>query len=422
MKLDTLTLVVVLLLSTNSLVAQQDSLQFYFNKAREQYGNKNYNEFYKNIMKAHKLHPYHQGILYQSGLAAALVNKKEESIKMLRKAINIRTTYDLGAPDLESLKEESGFMALKTYREELSKKIIHSDTAFTLKDRTLHIETLTAGEENGVFYLGSIHQRKILKRDKDGQVHDFTASGQDGLAGVFGLKVDQKKKILWACSSPVPEMEGYDSTFKSALFKYDITTGKLVNKYLPNRPEKEFVFGDVALDKKGQAYVSDSKNNLILITDEVTKNLELFFTSSEFWNIQGMVFSPDQRFLFISDYIKGIFRLTMATKELVLLPVDFELSLKSTDGLLFRDNSLICIQNQVVPMRVVRVFLDKEMGRLTRLEVIDRGHPGFDEPTNGCMVGNQLYYVANSQWSGYNDGKIKSPDLLKDILVLKYKF
>jgi sugar lactone lactonase YvrE len=397
----------------------QDSLQFYFNQARINYKAKAYDDFYKNIKKANRIHPYHQGVLYQAGIASALVGKKEESIWFLKKAINVKANFDLETPDLAALSEETNFINLRKEQQNLLKPEIHSDTAFTLADRKLHVESIASGNKKNVFYLSSIHKRKILQVDDKGNVRDFAGSS-DGLAAVFGLKVDSKRNFLWVSSSPVAEMDPYDTTTKSAVYKYDLKTKKLLSKFYPNHSAKEFVLGDLILDASGVPYVSDSKNNIIFTVNDKTNKLEPFFSSSEFLNIQGIAMSSDGQYLFVADYIKGIYRLTTKTKELILLSTDFDISLKSTDGLIFHDNSLIAIQNQVVPMRALRVFLNDKSDKLVRYVVIDNNHPGFGEPTNGCIVNNHLFYVANSQWGAYDKGKIKV-ESLHDILILKYQ-
>ncbi|CAN0467095.1 unnamed protein product, partial [Phaeothamnion confervicola] len=131
-------------------------------------------------------------------------------------------------------------------------------------------------------------------------------------------------------------------------------------------------------------------------------------------------FSEDERYLFFADYIKGIFRLDTKTKELLLLENKSEASLKAIDGLLWYKNSLIAIQNATNPMKVSRYTLSPDLKSVTQLEIIDRAHPAFNEPTNGCIVNDELYYIANSQWSGYtDDNKPKPTDQLQDIIILK---
>ena len=401
---------------------QIPAYQPYLEKARDFFEKKDYPHFFESIKAAHQLHPYHQGILYQLGIAEALTNRSKESIDHLTKAIYINADYDLTIPELESLEESAEYDRLLELQAKLQTPIIKSDTTFIINDRELHIESITYNSKTKDFYLGSIHKRKIIKIGKNGQIADFTKSGESGMAAVFGLKVDSKRKLLWACSSPMPEMENYDSLATSAVFKFDLVSGKLIEKYSPSTDHKEFVFGDLALTSQGEVYVSDSRNNIIFKVNTKLKTLEPFFQSSEFWNLQGLAFSPDDHLLFIADYIKGPYQLNMQTKQLTQLSTELKESLKGIDGLAFYHNDLIAIQNGVNPLCVSRLYLGYKQERIINIQILDRKHPAFNEPTIGTIVGDQFYYVANSQWGSYNkDHTIKAKSELQDIIILRRK-
>ncbi len=401
---------------------QTPNYQSYLEKAKGYYSGKDYPNFYESLKQANQLHPYHQGILYQLGVAEALTNRPEEAINHLTKAVYINADYDLTIPELESLEERADYDRLLELQVKLQTPIVKSDTAFVIKDRELHIESITYNSKTKDFYLGSIHKRKIIKISKNGEVSDFTKAGEWGMAAVFGLKVDARRKFLWACSSPMPEMENYDSLTKSAVFKFDLVTGKLIEKYLPTVNQKEFVFGDLTLTSQGDVFVSDSRNNIIFKVNAKRKTLEPFFQSSEFWNLQGLAFSPDDHLLFIADYIKGPYQLNIQTKQLTKLSTDLKESLKGIDGLAFYNNDLIAIQNGVNPLRVSRLYLGYKQERIINIQILDRKHPAFNEPTIGTIVGDQFYYVANSQWGGYNkDHTLKPKSELQDIIILRRK-
>lgn len=410
---------VFLVIIFTTLPAQQKpSYQFYFAKAKESYQSKEYQQFYEMIVKASNLHPYHQTILYYRGIAAALCNKPDEAIRYLRDAILINASLSLTIDDLHSLTNSDDFKDLLKLQQEANSTIIQSDTAFILKDRLLHAESITSGEKRGVFYVTSIHKRKVIKIN--GQTEeDFITEGQDGLGAILGIKLDSKKRYLWVCSSPMAEMKNFDTLSQSLVIKYDLITRKPLQKFMI---DNESVVGDLLLNKKGEAFISDSKNNIIYKANERTRNLEVYFTSAEFWNIQGITFSPDERYLFIADYIKGIYRLETSTKTLTALKKNIHVSFKSVDGLLYYKNSLIAIQNGVTPMRVTQYFLNPSMDTIIDYIIIDRAHPAFNEPTNGCIVNDTLYYLANSQWSGYDDKHQPKPkDQMQDIIILKSK-
>jgi sugar lactone lactonase YvrE len=403
--------------------AQTNPLQYYYSQAHEAQQAGEYARFYEMISKAAEIHPYHPLIQYQRSIAAVLLEKNEEALDCLQQALLMNATFELELDEFKPLMPLLEFKKLKQLQQNSLQPILRSDTALVLTDRTLHPETITAGERDGVFYISSIHQRKVLRMDEKKNITEFTAEGQDGLTAVLGLKIDKKKNILWACSSPMPEMRNYDSTLQSAVFQYNLKTKKLIKKYNPEDTRKEYNFGDLILNKKGEVFISDSRNNIIFKVNTTSEKLETYFKHEEFWNIQGIAFSPDEKYLFISDYIKGLYRLTLATKELKQVITTEPVSLKSIDGLLWYEHSLIAIQNGIKPMRVTRYYLNGALDTIQQHEIIDRAHPAFNEPTNGCIVNNTLYYVANSQWSGYTeDHQLKPADQLQDIVILKCNF
>lgn len=406
------------IIAINVSLAQSGELQRLYAEAMEAREKGDIGKYYNDIMKAHEIHPYHQGILYQAGIAAVMNNKKSEALKFLKEAILIQSDFVIDIPELNSLKGTKEFEELKTIKSNASLVIINSDTAAIIKDRTLHIEGVAIASEN-IFYCGSIHKRKIVKIE-NGVVKDFTRSAQDGMCSVFGIKVDTKKKVLWASSSPMEEMENYNAMLPSAVFKYDLTSGKLLQKFLPENPSLQLVLGDLILGKKGEVYVSDSKSNLIFKVNETNGKLEQFFSSDDFWNVQGITLSDDNQYLFIADYIKGLFRLDLEKMELIQLTKKFDLTLKAIDGLSFYQNTLIAIQNYIKPMRVTQYSLNKEKDELTAYQIIDQNHPAFNEPTLGCVYDNTFYYVANSQWDAYDkDHNLKPVGELQDIVILK---
>jgi len=393
-------------------------LQKFYSEAMAAYKAKDYPQFYEKIKEAYKLHPYHQGILYQLGTAAALTGKKAEAIQNLKQAILINADFKLeGIADFTSIKDSPEFKKLLDLQKEWQSPVVHSETAFTIKDRSLHTEGIEYDAAHKTFYLGSIHKRKVVKVTLEGKATDFCPSGFEGMTSIFGIKIDVKKNILWTCSSPMPEMENYDSLAKSAVYKFELSSGKLLHKY---QSVKSGVYGDLIINKNGSVFISDSQTNEIFTINEKTNQIEPFYSSTEFWNIQGMAFSPSEKFLFIADYVKGVFRLDIKSKELTEVKTTADVSLKGIDGLYFYNNSLIAVQNGVTPLRCTQYFLNNDLNKITKFEIIDRKHPSFNEPTLGVLDDKTFYYIANSQWGGYDDKhNIKPDDQLQDIVVLK---
>src|SRR5260221_699919 len=167
-----------------SLHAQE--LQKFYSEAMAAYKAKDYSQFYEKIKGANKIHPYHQGVLYQLGIAAALTGKKSEAIQNLKKAILINTDFKLeGIVDFISIKDTKEFKGLIALQKEWQTPVIHSEVAFSIKDRSLHTEGIDYDVEHKTFYLGSIHKRKIIKVTPDGRVTDFCLSAFEGMTSIF---------------------------------------------------------------------------------------------------------------------------------------------------------------------------------------------------------------------------------------------
>ncbi len=410
--------VIIFSLAAISTTAQE--LQRFYGEAMAAYKAKDFPQFYDKIKEANKLNPYHQGVLYQLGIAAALTGKKTEAIQNLKHAILINADFRLtGIADFNSIKDSPEFKKLLALQKEWQSPVVHSETAFTIKDRSLHTEGIEYDAMHKTFYLGSIHKRKVVKVTADGKTSDFCLPAFEGMTSIFGIKADVKRNSLWVCSSPMQEMENYDSSARSAVFQFELNSGKLLHRYQSALNSKSGIYGDLIISSKGNVLISDSQNNDITTINPKTNQIEPYYSSPEFWNIQGMTFSSDEKFLFIADYVKGIFRLDVKTKKLIEISTQADVSLSGIDGIYFYNNSLIAIQNGVMPLRSVRYFLNKDQSEIINFEVIDRRHPAFGEPTLGVIDDKTFYYIANSQWNGYDHHQIKPNDQLKDIVILK---
>ena len=89
--------------------------------------------------------------------------------------------------------------------------------------------------------------------------------------------------------------------------------------------------------------------------------------------------------------------------------------------MVFYNGSLVVLQNGTYPLRATKYLLNPGMDAVTNATIIDQAHPAMNEPTIGTIDNDVFYYVANSQWGGYDDNhKIKDAAELQDIVVLKY--
>jgi len=112
-------------------------------------------------------------------------------------------------------------------------------------------------------------------------------------------------------------------------------------------------------------------------------------------------------------------RVSARTGEMQRLAHGEGVSTYGTDGLMRQGKDLIIIQNGVQPHRVARLTLSDDDARIERVTVLERASPHFDEPTLGVVAGDALFYIANSRWGKFRDGRYVGPADASGPIILK---
>ena len=396
--------------------------RYYESLARKAYQEKNYSSFLENMKQANQLRPNHPRLMYNLAVAYALNSNSSESINWLRKTAGMGLVFPVSTDhDFDSLRTLPEFNAVLKQFEKNKAPKISSLHAFTIYEKGLIPESVAYDEGSQVFYVSSVYKRKILSVTKSGQVKVF-ASDTDGLWSVMGMKVDQARRVLWVCTTAHPQMTNFATADKgkTALFKYDLNSGKLIAKYQPSDTSKPHWLGDLVIDSNGDVFATDSVTAAIYVVRNEGKELELFVEGQPFISPQGLDFSRDHQKLFVADYSKGIFLVDVKTKEVKSINAEF--TLLGIDGLYYYKGSLIGVQNGVNPQRLVKLSLSKDLGRIEHFETIEANNPDFDEPTLGVLVKDRFYFVANSQWGAVDEsGRLAPTEKLKNPTILQVK-
>ena len=301
--------------------------------------------------------------------------------------------------------------------------------AFRIEDRELIPEGIAYDPQARIFYVGSTFQRKIVSVDEKGLARDFTGEAQEGLLGVVGMKVDAKRRFLWAVSTNAGggmpgKGLGRDCLGCSAVFKYDLRTGRLIKKYaLSNKPSVHFL-NDLALNSRGDAFITDTVSGDIYIISRGKDELELFTSLGEQTYPNGIDLSRDERHLFAAA-AGGIRVVNLRDRTSRTLKMPDGVSPVVIDGLYFYKGSLVAVQPFADQRKVVRYHLDEGANAVTKVEVIEPEHPTLQQPTTGVIVGKDFYYIANSQLqyfrSIYKPDGIYDKGRLQGVVVLRVR-
>lgn len=402
----------VLLLIGISGFAQTKSL---YNQSVEAYKVKDYVLFLKLAKQLDSIRPMHPGYTYNLASAYALNGKKEEAISILKKIVLVNNTIGFeNDTDFESIKNEKGFKDLLELKTSQSKTIESSVEKITLSEKDLHPEGLLYLKKQKLWLASSIRNKKIVSFDENGKCSDWFT---DCSYSVFALKTDLDEKYLWVACSAIPEMKDFSKEIdgKSEILKIEIASKKLVKRYAI---DGNHVFGDLIVTKNNDLYISDSAEPILYKIEKenlvVWKDLR-----KEAFNLQGIALNTNESKLFVADYLKGIISIDIKSKKGNWLEFAKETSKKGIDGLVFYKNSLIAIQNGVVPIRIVRYNLNESETKITNFKALDNNRREFNEPASAALVRNKMYFFANSPWKFYDknfqldESKFENPKLFE---------
>jgi hypothetical protein len=410
----------ILVLEVNAQADRVQQSRQSYNQAIAAYKKKDFVNGIAKMEEALRLRPNHPGMMYDFACIHSQAGNSEMAVKLLRQIADMGISFRAAEDrDFSPLKDSAEFQAVVQKLEANRQPIANGAPAFSLPERDLLTEGVAYDPITDTFFVGSVHQRKIVAV-KDTARSDFSQV-DDGLWGVFGMAVDSERRRLWVATSALPQMAGFSKELadRAAVSEYDLSKNKLVQKYIP-ADSSAHLFGDLLLNSKGDVLVSDSRSGGIYRISPLEGNMELLIAPGHFASLQGLAFLDDENWLFAADYSQGIFRIDTETKSVSQILHPETVTLLGIDGLYFYKGSLIAIQNGVNPQRVIRLWLNEDSSAIERAEILDANHPDFDEPTLGVIVDDAFYYVARSQWGSFDDnGKIKSPEALKEPVILR---
>jgi sugar lactone lactonase YvrE len=382
---------------------------------------KDYPAFLAHSRRVVELAPRSTRALYNLACAQALTGGTEEALRLLDRIASMGVLIDPGADaDFVSIKETPEFQAILRKLAALNAPIGRSTVAFTLREKDLITEGVAHDLKTGAFLVSSVHRRKVVRIGNEGEVSDFVPQGQDGLFSAMALAVDAPRNVLWVSTAAEPVMVDYrqEDKDRSAVLEYDLTSGKLLRRLEPPASVRGGRLSDVAVGPAGELYVADPVAGSLYVVDLGASALRVLVAPGKLKSPQGLARHPEGGWLFVADYVQGLFRVDLRDGSVRALESATESVLTGIDGLVYHAGALVGIQNGVRPHRVLRARLSTDGSAITEVETLERANPHFDEPTLGVLVGSDLYYVANSQYGAIGaDGRLDATKLREPVIL-----
>lgn len=404
--------ILISLLFGQSLFSQELTLQQHYDQALVAYEAADFENYLNHLRQANELRPNHPTIVYKLAGAYSLNNRKTRAIQTLNQMLLMDATVDFQQDaDFDAIKNKRGYDRLVSLQAELGTREVHDEVFIQVKGAaSLHPESFVILKD-GTILLGSIREKRIVKVQSDGTYVNWLETP----FAVMGMKLDKTSNTLWVATAALPEMLDYDPEDRgnSVILQVDLNTGFILQGL---NYDQGTIIGDIEPDNKQRLWLSNSMEPLLNRDDtDTTQSLGAFTRlnfdlTQNFYNLQGLALTEDERYLYFSDYVKGIFRIDLETGNIDPLMSANTSLLKGIDGLYAYKNTLIAIHNGTKPNKVVQYFLNEEGTFIDLEQVINRGGESLGEPTLGQLKDGYFYYLANSPWAAYADGELKVDD------------
>ncbi len=398
----------------------RDAIRRAYAAARKAHQDEDYPAFLLHSRELVGLAPRSTLARYNLACAQSLTGDTAGALASLGQLADWEVAFDLAADtDLDPIRDTAGFRRVAARMVALEEPLGGSPVAFTVPERDLLAEGVAHDPDTRAFFVTGVHRPKIVRVGPEGRVSDFVEEGHGGLFSAAGVVVDPGRRALWVTTEAAPLMRGFrkEDEGRSLLLEFGLDDGQPQRRLEP--PVAEGRVSDLALGPDGTLYAADPRTGRVYRRPPGSDALDVLVDEGPIVSAQGMTVTPDGRFLFVADYIQGIVRVDLETREVRLLPTPDNLLTSGIDGLVIAGDSLVGIVNGLRPHRVVRLRLDPSRSRIVEGTVLERAHPLFDEPTLGVVVDGALHYVANSQYRHFDaDG---TPDLeqLQEPVILR---
>jgi sugar lactone lactonase YvrE len=257
---------------------------------------------------------------------------------------------------------------------------------------------------NGTIYISSIAQKKIIKISPGGIAENFIHEEQDGFQEGLGMKVDVKRKYLWALSNT---RKG--NLFTSHIHAFELSSGKQIHHY-SIRDTVPHLLNDLIVHKSGSLYITDTYYSSVYKYEPSKNKLALFVMDTAFFKWPNGLALVKENKLVMATYAKGLVLVDLKSKEIKALPGYKDSSLAfGLDGLVINGKYLYGIYNigkgGNTSDAVVKYKLNKKRNFILSERIIDRGNAVFADPTTAAKYRNKLYLISNSHLDEFNKNK-----------------
>jgi hypothetical protein len=349
--------------------------------------------------------------LYFLAVAKQHLGESREALELLKQSVTLDEGFDpLGSPEFLGLRAEHAFTELVDRAHQHFPPVTMSRLALASEEKDLIPEGLAWDPRRQVFYLSSLHRRKIVQLTTDSRASDFVPPQQEPLLPVLGIRIDPNDDNIWANT-----FEDAGANAGKTQLVHIGSQGKVLERFSPPG-QAHHGFNDLVVGKDSQVFTTDSLANLVFRFDPATKSFTPLQFHRELFYPNGIALAEDGHTLYIADTL-GVIKYDIAKASSEDVSPGPHATLAGVDGLYWYKGNLVAIQNGIGTPRVAMFKLSPDGARVTRVTILEYRTTLTQLPTTGAIRGSDFYFISNSQLDNLNGDKILDSTRLEPVRI-----
>ncbi len=349
--------------------------------------------------------------LYFLAAAKQHLGESREAFDLLKECMALDEGFDpSGGPEFAGLRGEHSFTELVERARQHFPAVAMARLALATEEKDLVPEGLAWDPKRELFYLSSLHRKKIVQITPDSHTSDFVPPQQDPLLPVLGIRLDPNDGTIWANAF----QDAGASAGTTQLLHID-TQGKVLARFSP--PDKaHHGFNDLVVLKSGEVFTTDSLGNAVFRFDPPARKFTTLQFHRPLFYPNGIALAGDEHTIYVADTL-GVIKYDLANSSSTDVAPGPHATLAGVDGLYWHRGSLVAIQNGIGTPRVAAFKLSPDGARVARVTILEYRTTLTALPTTGAIRGSDFYFISNSQIDNLNGDKILDPTRLEPVRI-----
>jgi len=378
-------------------------------EAEEAYAQKDYAAAKAALRAALDLRPDSPRYLRMLAAVSALSGDDDSALAALNQiaALGVATTIERDA-DFATLQGSAEFRRIQQRFADNRAPTGQAVVMEKLPGRTGIIEGLAYRSRTGELFLGDVHHRCIWRREPDGRVTRYSAEDEE-LFGVFGLALDEPRNTLWAATTALPEMTGFNVELQglAALAEFNLANSELRRVVHLPLDGRDHGLSDLVVAPDGTVYATDSISPIVWQLAPGAEEFEIAAQSPLFGSLQGVIL--ERRTLIVADYTNGLFTIDLDRREVQAIPTPKNHTLIGIDGIVAVPGGIVVTQNGTDPQRVLHLTLAPNLRSITNVAVLASGQPELQDLGLITLMDSVPTLIANAGWEGFSAAPNRPP-------------